>query len=192
MIVATRGTQGWAVSALTLAILATRVGHFGTFETPPDFTLAAFFLAGLWVRSAWVFAFLVAAAGAADQIAFAQAVSDWCMSPAYGFLLPAYACVWLAGRASRSIVWRRPPEATRGAANLLAALLAAFVISNGSFFLLADYFEDMSGVEYWIATAPQFPHYITWAFAYTAVALLLRETIVAVLARHRERDAAAR
>lgn len=186
MIVTARGSHWMVATVLTIAIFATRVGHFGTFTTPPDVTLAAFFLAGLWVRSGWVFVSLLAAAGAADQIAFAQGVSDWCMSAAYVFLAPTYGCLWLAGRASRSLDWRRPAEAARGMGNLFAALLAAFVISSGSFFLLADYFDGMSGLAYWIAVAPQFLHYITWAFAYSAAAVLLRETIAAAVAGYRE------
>jgi hypothetical protein len=192
MILTARGSQWTMAAVLTIAIVATRVGHFGTFATPPDVTLAAFFLAGLWIRSAWAFAVLLAAAGAADQIAFAQGVSDWCMSAAYGFLIPTYGCLWLAGRASRSLAWRKPAEAARGVGNLFVSLLAAFVISSGSFFLLADAFDGMSAVDYWIATASQFPHYITWAFAYCAAAVLLRETSVAALAGYRERSTGTR
>lgn len=178
MIGSTRISQWTTIAALTSAILITRVGHFGTFATPPDATLAAFFLAGLWVRTPWVFALLLGAAGIADQIAFAQGVSAWCVSAAYGFLMPTYACLWFAGRASRSLDWHRPLESVRGAGNLLASLLAAFVISSGSFFLLSNYFPGMSGTDYWLATAVYVPRYVGWAFAYAAAAVFAREVLV--------------
>jgi len=168
-------TSWMGIAALTGGILLTRVGHFGTFSTPPDATLAVFFLAGLWIRSGWAFALLLAAAGLADQLAFAQGVSDWCVSPAYGFLIPTYACLWAAGGASRGLDWRRPAACALGAGNLLASLLAAFVISSGSFFLLSKYFAGVSGLDYWLSVARYLPHYVGWACAYVTTAILARQ-----------------
>ena len=180
MIRSARWSASLVIVALVVAILSTRVNHFGDAVSLPDATLAAFFLAGLWLRSFWPFVALLAAAGLADQWAFRQGMSDWCVTPAYVFLLPTYACLWFAGRASRNLDAVSLAGAARLAANLLAATAVAFIVSNASFFLLSGYFQGMSGLEYWRATARYFPPYAAWAFAYVAfmlgAALPLRRT----------------
>jgi hypothetical protein len=175
----TKGTIGSAPAVLGLvaAIFITRVEHFGTAFTPPDATLAAVFLAGLWIPRGWAFPILLAAAGIADQLAFRHGVSSWCVTAAYLFLIPAYGCLWWAGRASRGIHWRRPAEVARGTGNLLASLAAAFVISNASFFLLSGYFPTMTGAEYWTAVAHYFVPYASWPSAYVGAAVLASEAV---------------
>ena len=86
---------------LTLALLmaATRSHHFAATLHLPDASWAAFFLAGFYLRPVWVFPALITLAGVSDYVAIAGfGVSDFCASPAYGFLLPAYGALWLAGR----------------------------------------------------------------------------------------------
>src|SRR5689334_13873540 len=63
---------------LVLTMLVTRSHHFGTAFSPPDASLAVFFLAGLWIASGWIFGTLIVVAALADQMAFAAGVSDWC------------------------------------------------------------------------------------------------------------------
>ena len=49
--------------ALVALLAVTRIGHFGGIATPPDASLAVFFLLGLWVASArWLVVGLLAAA----------------------------------------------------------------------------------------------------------------------------------
>lgn len=180
MIRSARWSAPLVIVGLVVAILSTRVNHFGDAVSLPDATLAAFFLAGLWVRPFWPFVALLAAAGLADQWAFRQGMSDWCVTPAYPFLVPTYACLWFAGRVSRNLDGVSLAGAARLAANLFAATAVAFAVSNGSFFLVSGYFQGMSGLEYWRATARYFPLYAGWAFAYVTLtlgaALLLRRT----------------
>ena len=92
-------------AALVLLMVATRFySHFGSAVSLPDASLAVFFLAGFYLaRMAWpaavAFVFLLLAAGGVDYYAIAfRGVSDACISPAYWFLIPTYACMWYAGR----------------------------------------------------------------------------------------------
>ena len=181
-------TSGVATVGLVLAILVTRVEHFGTAFTAADATLAVLFLAGMWIRRAWLFPILLGVAALADQLAFRQGMSDWCVTAAYVFLIPAYACLWWAGRASSDVNWGRPAERVRGAGNLLSSLLAAFVISSGSFFLLSGYFPGMDGLEYWRAVAHYFLPYAGWPAAYVSAAVTVSE---ALRARRQRRARAA-
>jgi len=176
-------TTAVATVGLALAILVTRVEHFGTAFTAADATLAVLFLAGMWIPRAWLFAILLGVAALADRLAFRQEMSDWCVTAAYVFLIPAYACVWWAGRASSDVNWRRPAQLLRGAGNLLCALLAAFVIASGSFFLLSGYFPGMDGLEYWRAVAHYFLPYAAWPGAYVCTAVTVSEALRALRQR---------
>ena len=172
-----------ATVALVLAILVTRVEHFGTEFTAPDATLAVLFLAGMWIRRIWLFLILLGVAALADRLAFRQGISDVCVTAAYVLLIAAYGCLWWAGRASSDVNWRRPAELIRGAGNLLSSLLAAFVVSSGSFFLLSGYFPGMGGLEYWRAVAHYFLPYAGWPAAYVGAAVTVSEALDTVRRR---------
>ena len=165
---------------LALLMLATRFHHFGSALTLPDASLAIFFLAGVYLRPGLVFGLFLAEAGIIDYVATANGGDGWCMSPAYVFLIPTYACLWLAGR------WyaRRHSNAWRTLAPLATALLfstgMAFLISNASFHLLSGHFPDMSWTEYALRVAQYFPPYLGSAFLYVAEAAMLHTLVVAI------------
>lgn len=91
-------------AALAALMAATRFNHFGSAVSLPDASYAVFFLGGLYLtRSASMsvaaFIALILEAGWIDYYATSvQGVADWCMSPAYWFLIPTYASLWLVGR----------------------------------------------------------------------------------------------
>lgn len=157
--------------ALALLIAATRFHHFGSTAHLPDASLAVFLLGGFYLRRAGIFAGYLAGAALIDYLAIAyDGVGDWCVTPAYAFLVPTYACAWYAG------VWyaRRVRAEWRTLYSLLGALLAgasaAFLISNGSFYLLSGYFSGMSWTEYAARVATYFPPYLTGTLVYVILA----------------------
>ena len=165
--------------ALAALMAATRFHHFGSALHLPDASLAVFFLGGLYLRRPLAFGAYAALAALLDYLAIAQAgVSDWCVTPAYAFLLPAYACLWWAGvwccRHERH-GWRRYP---RIAGALLLATVLAFLISNASFYGLSGYFGELSLAEYAARVARYFPPYLVSAMAYVAAAVLFEALIV--------------
>ena len=108
----------------------------------PDASLAAFFLAGFYLRPAWVFAALLALATLIDLTAIGWGgVSAYCLSPAYWLLIPAYATLWGAGRWYRSI--HRPALSTlpRLGALLIGAGVLSEAFASGGFYLLSGRFE---------------------------------------------------
>src|SRR3984893_9755918 len=122
--------------ALIALLAVTRIGHFGGFNTPPDASLAVFFLLGLWIASPrWLVVALLAAA-ATDALAIAQGASSYCITPAYPLLIPTYGVLWGAGRATsvyaaRRQAWLRGP--VLGVA-LVTSTAIAFLVSNASFY----------------------------------------------------------
>jgi hypothetical protein len=180
------------VIALLLAAVmaATRFHHFGSAMHLPDASLAIFLLAGFYLRPGMFFVAFLAEAALIDYLAITYAgVSDWCISPAYGFLLPTYACLWFAGR------WYAPRH--RHQWHTLAPLLVAlsvgvslaFAISNGSFYLLSGRFPDMGWTEYSARVMRFFPPYATSTFVYVLIAAALHAALT-TLARSDTRPAA--
>lgn len=134
---------------------ATRFHHFGDFQPLPDASLAAFFLAGLFIASPWGFATLLVVAGLIDYLAIAHGgVSGWCVTPAYLFLISTYGAMWLGGRLSR----RQALDETTGVAAIFAILAGstwiAFLISNASFYALSGYFDDLDLRTYAVRILP--------------------------------------
>ncbi len=128
--------------ALAFLIATTRSHHFTALHHLPDASWAVFFLAGLYLRPAWVLAALLGEAALTDIIATTWGgVSDFCMTAAYGMLLPAYGSLWLAGR------WYaghyRPQFSTLLPLSMAIFLgtLACQIFSSGGFYLFSGYFE---------------------------------------------------
>lgn len=169
---------------LALLMLATRFQHFGSTLSLPDASLAIFFIAGIYLRPALFFGLFLAEAGIIDYVATANGADGWCMSPAYLFLIPTYACLWLAGRwyaRSHRNTWHTlMPLATA----LLLSTGMAFLISNASFYWLSGRFPDMSWTEYAARVAQYFPPYLLSACIYVAFAAALHALATVLITRH--------
>lgn len=159
---------------LALLMVATRFHHFGSATHLPDASLAVFFVGGFYLRRPALFGCYVAQAALIDYLAIALGgVSDWCVTPAYAFLIPTYASLWFGG------VWyaQRHRMEWRMLAPFFGAVLlgvsAAFLISNASFYLLSGYFPAMSWAEYASRVAKYFPPYASAAVAYIVLAAAL-------------------
>lgn len=173
----------WLGAGLVLLMAATRMHHFGTSLHLPDASLAVFLLAGFFIASPLLFVGLFVEAVALDYIAITHlGVSDFCVTPAYWALIPTYAVLWFAGRYAA----RKQQYSLRGlgvfSALSFAAVSVAFVISNGSFYLLSGKFSDMSVAEYAARVAQYYVPYVTGALIYLLPAVLL----YALLARRHE------
>jgi len=155
---------------LALAMAATRVSHFGTSELLPDASLAVFLLGGMMLGGWQCFALLFAAAFGADVLSAKTAVeAGWCLTPAYWGLIPTYAVLWLAGR------WlhrQDGPSFVRDAGMATAAIAAAFVISNATWYVFSGTVGGMSIAEFVPAVLKYFPPYLGSAMLYLVPAWL--------------------
>ena len=166
-------------ASMAVLMAATRFSHFGSAAALPDASLAIFFLCGLFLarfeRAALVtFAALIVEAVAIDCYATGiQGVSDWCLTPAYWFLVPTYGGLWLAGR------WFASHNALQGRGLLLlvpfawAANSLAFGFSNVTFYLFSGHFADMSAAEYAGSVAQYYVSYVSVAMLYIACAVAI-------------------
>jgi len=164
--------------AFATLMAATRGHHLGALEYVPTASWAVFFLAGIYLRSPWVFPALLAEAALLDFAAISWAgVDDFCVSPAYSFLLPAYGMLWGAGR---WYVGRHSESVT----SLLPLALGLFMgtalcelISSGSFYFFSGRFEQTSLTQF----ASRFVKYFPWSFSavvfYTGIACIIHSLV---------------
>src|SRR5690554_5647942 len=124
--------------ALMLLMIVTRGHHFASVNALPSASWAVFFLAGLYLSRAFWFPVLLILAAALDLSAVTWGgVSSYCVSPAYGFLLPAYGALWLAGRwyvKKHQFTWTTILPLVF---SVVAAAAVATVFSSGGFYFFS-------------------------------------------------------
>lgn len=176
-------TKKQSIIALLLIALMmiTRSHHFASNLHLPDASLVVFFLAGFYLRSTWIIPLLMLSAFGIDFIAFAHGISDWCMSPAYVFLVPTYAGMWFSGRwfnqqyqKSHDLHWQLTLPLF---ASLLVSGSLAFLISNGSFYLLSGRFPEMNWAEYSSRVAMYYLPYMSSVFLYISLAAIIHSCV---------------
>ncbi|MDP2902764.1 MAG: hypothetical protein Q8N96_06610 [Methylovulum sp.] len=182
-------TKSWLkIDYLPIPLIAlmvlTRFHHFGDTLHLPDASLAVFFFAGFYRAGAFgnkaLFIFLLVMAGLIDYLAIANGTSDWCISPAYVFLIPTYAVMWLAGRYCSTFKALTLPELAISISLVALATSAAFAISNGSFFLFSGRYEDLSFMAYALSVAQYFLPYISSVLIYALAGLVIIKAVKAL------------
>jgi len=170
-------------AALVLLMAMTRGSHFGSSINLPDATLAIFLVAGFMLPrytlvALAAFIVLLLAAGGIDYYAITyQGVSDYCVSPAYWFLIPTYATMWLGGRwfaSQQKNSWKS--LALFGGVSWLTSSIA-FLISNSAFYMLSGRFTEMSIAEYAARVAKYYPSYVSGSLMYLALAAVIYSTV---------------
>ena len=159
---------------LMLAIALTRFNHFGSTFSLPDASWAVFFLGGLYLArytraAVAIFVVLLLEAGLMDAyVTTVQGVSDWCITPAYWFLIPTYGSLWLVGRRFALHHSLKGKGLLSLAALAWAANSFAFVFSNATFYLASGKFTEMAATEYASRVASYYVSYVSMSMLYIA------------------------
>lgn len=159
---------------LALVMAGTRINHFGAL---PDASWAVFFVAGFYLRDSlrWVFPLLMALAVFIDFLVINSMGLDfwshYCMSPAYAFLLVAYAAMWFGG----ALLQRLHREIGVRSLLLLSGVVVlatslCFVISNGSYYQLSDEVTSPSLAGWFKNMGDWYLSYLRTTLAYVSVA----------------------
>jgi len=165
-------------AALALVMLTTRTHSLSQYLHLPDTSLASFFVLGLFVRRAVAFASLFLLGFAIDVVVinwFGQ--SDFCFTPAYWMLVPAYGTMWLAGRIAQDRWSTRVAALPAIAVLLVFATFVSELFSSGGFYFLGGRFVDPTIAGFLPRLAKYFPPTL-WAtlgwsgLAAAAIALL--------------------
>jgi len=161
--------------ALALVMIATRLPGLAGNLHLHDASWAIFFIAGFYLADSWRWAFpsLMACAVGIDFLAIQYyGISNYCVTIAYWFLVPAYGALWLGGR------WLSRHESidarglVRLALSALAAVSVCFLISNGSFYWLGGRVAAPAW-QGWVANlATWYWPFVSTSLAYLAIAAL--------------------
>ncbi len=161
------------IVSFILLMAITRSSHIGSAFSLPDASLAVFFLTGLCYQQRSFFTLLLVEAGLIDYVAISQFnVSDFCISPAYVFLIPTYGVMWFAGRFCSNLKSMKDREMTLSISTLsilLSATTLAFLISSGSFYLLSDHIKTLSWHQFIEICTTYLPHYVSSTMIYCIV-----------------------
>ncbi len=159
-------TQLWIGLALIALLAVTRGHHFASITHLPSASWAVFFLAGFYLRRGWIFLALLAEAAIIDFASITYGgVSSFCVTPAYGFLLPAYGTLWLAGRwlASRySFHWS---ALLPFALAVVAGTTLSELFSSGGFYFFGGRYVDPTMAEFGVRLMKYFPKMLS-SFAF--------------------------
>lgn len=138
-----KATQ-WSVAALlAVAMIVTRGTHFATIDALPSASWAVFFLAGVFLRPLWWFAAFFALASLIDfSLLEAGRISQWCVSPAYWALIPAYGALWFAGRLYSSLHRDSLATLLPLAICVVGSASIAYLCSGGGFYFFSGRYPD--------------------------------------------------
>ena len=167
------------IIGIILAMLmgVTRGYHFTALEPLPSASWAVFFLAGVYLRSRWVFPALLAEAALLDFVAITWGgVSSFCVSPAYGFLLPAYGTLWLAGHWYAKEHHDRVTTLLPLAISMVVGVAVCELISSGSFYVLSGRFDQITVAAFSSQFAQYFPQSLVALAFYAGLAGLAHLT----------------
>ncbi|HYM48428.1 MAG TPA: hypothetical protein VES91_08090 [Burkholderiaceae bacterium] len=169
--------------ALVALMVVTRGYHVPTLKNLlPGASWAVFFLAGLYLRPAWVLAGLLGLAALLDFAAVNwQGVSDFCVSPAYIALIPAYGALWFGGRLFANRYYSVKPVALLwlGASVLLSTIVCE-LISSGAFYFFSGRFAETTFVEFAGRLAKYFPSSLISMAFWVGIAALIHGAVVTV------------
>ncbi len=165
---------------LAALMIATRGQHFPTVKQMlPSASWAVFFLAGVYLRPAWALAALFGLASFLDFAAINwQGVSDYCVSPAYIALIPAYAALWLGGRWFAGRYSARPVALLPLAASMLVSVFVCELISSGSFYFFSGRFAEPTLAEFAGRIVKYFPAFLGSTAFWVATAVVVHAAVV--------------
>ncbi len=188
-------------AVLALLLIATRGQHFATSLQLPGASWAVFFLAGVYLRPVWVLPALLAFVwgldftphllSGASLVEIVSGGQAFCLTPAYVFLVPAYAALWFAGRwyaRRHRFEWRTLlPLATAA----LAGASACELFSSGGFYFFSDRFAEPTFAEFGARLVKYFPDYLHSLAFYVGIAATAHAMFGLAGGAHRVRRATA-
>lgn len=171
---------------LILLMIATRGHHVATLQHLPSASWAVFFLAGFYLRPAWALPVLLALAGILDFAAITWGgVSNFCVTPAYGFLIPAYGSLWLAGRGYARRHRAQLNTLLPFAGYAMGGALACELFSSGGFYFYGGRYDAPTLAEFASRLLQYFPGSLENLAFYLGIAVGVHAALVAASGNRR-------
>jgi hypothetical protein len=177
-------TQSLAIAlVIALMVIVTRGHHFASIDFLPSASYAAFFIAGYYLRSTIMFVALLALCAGLDLAAVTWGgVSNFCVTPAYGFLLPAYGTMWLAGRWTADNTSWEFSSLFKLAGVVVMASAIAELFSSGGFYFFGGRYENPTLIEFGARVVKYYPKQLE-AIAFWVVVALIAHVVFGLAKR---------
>lgn len=164
---------------LAALVLITRGDHIASLNNLPAASLAVFFLAGFYLRATWAFVALLALCVGVDFYAItAGGVSSFCVTPSYGFLLPAYGVLWLAGRWFNTKYSFSSQALLPLIGSVAVSASVSELFSSGGFYFFGGRFENPTLAVFGERLMRYFPHQLEGLGFWLGVALVVHIAVV--------------
>jgi cell shape-determining protein MreD len=168
-----------AFAALAAIMLATRTHSLSQFVHLPDTSWASFLVAGYAMRSRLGFGALFLLGFAIDVVMIRLlGTPDFCFTPAYAMLIPAYGTLWLAGRWARHALSPTAASLPAFLALVSGATLVAEVLSSGGFYFLGGRFADPTLAGFVLRLVRYFPLTLESTLIWTGVAVVAQALLL--------------
>lgn len=168
------------VMLVSLMIL-TRSHHFASTHNLADASWAIFFLAGVYLPSTWPLLGFFALSWWLDFAATNWGgVSDYCMTPAYVFLLPAYASLWLTGRWYTQRYQFASSTLIPLSISVIVGLILCGLFSSGGFYFFSGHITETSLNEFGNQLIKYFPLYIETFVFYLGITVVIHTLFVLI------------
>lgn len=172
--------------AFTVLMLLTRSHHWASIHSLPDASWAIFFLLGVYVRPLWVVPALIAASVGIDYAAITWGgVSDFCVSPAYWLLIPAYLVLFAGGRFYALCHSLSLLGLSRLVGVALPVVVAAELLTSGGFYVFSGRFVDPTLAGFVPRFEQYFPHMLGTFALYLGAAAMAHVALEAASRRRR-------
>ncbi len=173
---------------LAMLMAVTRSHHAADLTHLPDASWAVFFLAGFYLPTL-AFGGLLALAALIDYVAITWGgVSSFCVSPAYGFLLPAYGALWLAGRRFADAYFASWQALKPLLTNLLLGAALCELISSGAFYFFSGRYAEPNLIEFGTRLLRYFPASLQAVLMYVGAAALIHLLVISLQLRQTRRQ----
>jgi hypothetical protein len=172
-----RGNAVLVFAGFVVFMAATRFPGLASNLHMQDASWAIFFLAGFYLSEYWRWAFpalLATAAGIDYVVVQYYGVSNYCVTVAYWFLVPAYGVLWLGGSSLRDRITMDLRGVARLAATLSVAVSACFLISNASFYWLGGRVVERTWSGYMVNFTAWYWPFLRASVVYVAVVTLVQ------------------
>lgn len=183
----------WLIAGMLLLMMLITRPHM--LDHLQDASWAIFFLLGFYVRSHIGFVVFMATAIVIDLavVEYTQ-IDNYCMTPAYPFIIPAYAVLWGAGKwLAKQHHAHASYQKTllQGTVAAALAITVCFGITNIGFYWFSEHFESMSLVAYANSVAKYLVAFMQTSFFYLAVAALLHAAVLQIQRLYGSNDSTA-
>jgi hypothetical protein len=171
-----------AVGILLAALMiATRGQHFPDIKQAlPSASWAVFFLAGVYLRPLWAPVIFFGLAFFLDMAAVNwQGVSDYCVSPAYIALIPAYGTLWFGGRLFAKHCTFKPITLLWLVAAVLVSAFVCDIISSGAFYYFSGRFAEPTFAGFVPRVVKYYPMFLSSMAFWVTVAAAVHTAVVA-------------